>query len=253
MHVTSADVRTSVILAPTKIGGVMRALLISNSGRPFLVHCREAIDAFLAPARRVAFVSAAAYGAEEAYCSGVRDALQPLGITVDHLHTERDSIEDLLQIEAVFVGGGNTYHLLRRLREAGWIEALRTRVQDGTPYIGSSAGSNLAGPNILTTNDWNVDGSTQFEALGIVPFNINPHYQETDPTVAPFAETRDERIEQYLHVRDNAVVGIEEQTWIRCEGEGDATVYRVGGAARARLFRSNEAPRDYQAGEALEI
>ncbi len=92
-----------------------------------------------------------------------------------------------------------------------------------------------------------------FEALGIVPFNINPHYQETDSTKAPFSETRDERIEQYLHLHENPVVGVEEQTWIHCEDEGRGAAYRVGGAGRARIFLCNEKPRDFKAGEVLEL
>ncbi len=229
----------------------MRALLISNSGNPFLAHCAAAIGEFLAPVRSVAFVSAAAYGEEDAYCARVREALKPVGVDVEHLHTEQHSADELERARAIFVGGGNTYHLLRRVREAGWLEPLRARVRDGMPYVGSSAGSNLAGPNILTTNDWNVDGMTQFDALGLVPFNLNPHYQETDPTAAPFAETRDERIEQYLHVRDNPVVGIEEQTWLACEEKGGRATYRVGGAGRARVFRRNTTPYDFRSGESV--
>ncbi len=226
----------------------MRVLLISNSGRPFLEHCRAAIADFLGARRRIAFVSAASYDDEAAYCKMVRDALAPVGLEVLHLHTEERPTDVLDRAEALFVGGGNTFHLLGRLHLAHLVEPIRVRVRAGMPYLGSSAGSNVAGPNILTTNDWNVDGLTRFDALGLVPFNLNPHYKETDPIMAPFSETRDERIGQYLQVHSNPVVGIEEQTLVRSEN-GVATVV---GAGRVRVFRRGQPPRDYRAGDTLE-
>jgi dipeptidase E len=155
----------------------------------------------------------------------------------------------LSRVDAVFIGGGNTYALLRRLRQAGLVEPLRERARAGLPYIGSSAGSNVAGPNILTTNDWNVVGLTAFEALGLVPFNVNPHYLETDPAMAPGSETRDMRIAEYHVVRDNPVVGIEEGAMVRVE-DGHAT---VRGTARAKLFRRGETPVWVPAGAALPL
>lgn len=227
----------------------MRVLLISNSGRPFLEHCRAAIAEFLGARRRVAFVTAASYGDEVEYWQMARDALAPLGVEVLHLRTEDRPLEVLDRAEALFVGGGNTFHLLGRLHAAHLPEAIRVRARSGMPYIGSSAGSNIAGPNVLTTNDWNVDGVARFDALGLVPFNINPHYRETDPVMAPFSETRDERIGQYLHVRDNAVAGIEEQTLVRWE-DGVASVL---GQGRVRVFRKGQAAADFRAGQILPL
>lgn len=232
----------------------MRALLISNSGRPFLGHCRDAIVDFLGGRRRVAFVTAASYDDEAGYYETARVALAGAGVEVLHLRTEERPVDVLDRAEALFVGGGNTFHLLSRLHAAHLIEAVRVRVRAGMPYLGSSAGSNIAGPNILTTNDWNVDGAVRFDALGLVPFNINPHYRETDPVMAPFSETRDERIGQFLVVHSHPVVGVEEQTWLRCEGD----VVTVGGEGRARVFRRGAAgtgavTRDFRAGERLTL
>jgi dipeptidase E len=227
----------------------MRVLLISNSGRPFLEHCRTAIAEFLGPRRRVAFVTAASYEDEAAYHALARQALAPVGLEVLHLQVDRPPLDVLDRAEAVFVGGGNTYHLLGRLHAAGLVGAIRARVLDGVPYVGSSAGANVAGPNILTTNDWNVDGLGRFDALGLVAFNINPHYQETDPAMAAFSETRDERIGQYLQVHDNPVLGIEEQTLVRWE-DGAGTVL---GKGRVRLFRRGRTPQDFRSGERIEL
>lgn len=229
----------------------MRLLLISNSGRPFLGHCRGAIAVFLGPARRVAFVTAAALRDEEQYYALARAVLEPepTSLTLEHLRWDHEPLTALARVEAVFVGGGNTYALLERLRESRLLEAIRERVREGMPYVGSSAGSNVAGPNILTTNDWNVVGLTAFDAFGLVPFNINPHYKETDPAMAAGSETRDERIAEYLLVRDNPVVGIEEGTMLRVD-DGVSTVL---GIRRVKLFERGREPRWFAAGDQLPV
>lgn len=233
----------------------MRALLISSSGRPFLAHARPHLADFLGAAvKRLAFVTAANLGDEVAYYQRAQAALGPpfpdgIGVQVTHLRWDADPLPTLDRADAVFVGGGNTYALLKRLREAGLLEGIRVRVQAGLPYVGSSAGSNVAGPRILTTNDWNVVALDRFEALGLVPFNINPHYLETDPAMAPGSETRDERIMEYLAVWDNPVVGIEESTVLRVEGPAVA----VRGRGRVKLFVRGEPPRWFRDGDRLPL
>lgn len=225
----------------------MRILLISNSGRPLLEHCRDTIVHFLRPRRRIGFVSAASLGDERLYCERVREALTPLGLEVIHVYWKMDPLEALKSVEAVFVGGGNTYALLQRLRASHLLGALQERVHHGVPYLGSSAGANVAGPTILTTNDWNVVALDRFEALGLVPFNINPHYCEADPLMAAGSETRDDRIREYHAVNANPVFGIEEQTMIRIE-DGTAT---VAGLRRVKVFRRGVEPAWYARGERL--
>ncbi len=232
----------------------MRLLLISNSGKPFLTHCMAEIAAFLGGARRVAFVTAANLDDEAAYYDRARvalGALPPAGCGADvlHLRLDADPLPVLERAQALFVGGGNTYALLKRLREARLVDPIRARARAGLPYIGSSAGSNVAGPTILTTNDWNVVGLTAFDALTLVPFNVNPHFLEVDPAMAPGSETREERIREYHLVRDNPVVGIEEGTLLHIE---DAAV-TVRGRGRAKVFARGRAPRWYRAGERLEV
>jgi dipeptidase E len=233
----------------------MRLLLISNSGRPFLEHARPHIADFLGgDTRRLAFVTAANLGDEVAYYERARAALEPpppagCALEVLHLRWDANPLATLDQAEAIFVGGGNTYALLQRLHNAGLLEAIGSRVRAGMPYAGSSAGSNVAGPNILTTNDWNVVGLDVFEALGLVPCNVNPHYLETDPAMAPGSETRDDRIREYHMVRSNPVVGIEEGTLLRVES-GAAT---VGGRGRVKLFERGREPRWFDPGERLPL
>lgn len=233
----------------------MRVLLISNSGRPFLEHARPHIADFLGRGvKRLAFVTAASLDDEGAYYERAQAALAPpspggIGVEVLDLRWDAEPLATLEHADALFVGGGNTYALLKRLREAELLAPIRARVQAGMPYIGSSAGSNVAGPTILTTNDWNVVALGAFDALGLVPFNINPHYLETDPAMAPGSETRDDRIGEYHVVWDNPVVGIEEGTMVRVEDDG----ITVRGRGRVKLFVRGAAPRWFASGEALPL
>ena len=228
----------------------MRVLLLSNSGRPFLEHAKPHLADFLGGITRVAFVTAASLTDEVAYWQRARDSLSPapgagLGLDVLHLRWDADPLATLGRAQAIFVGGGNTYALLKRLRHARLLDAIRARVEAGMPYVGASAGSNVAGPRILTTNDWNVVALDAFDALGLVPFNINPHYLETDPTMAPGSEARDDRIREYHAVWDNPVVGIEEGTALRIEA-GTAAVI---GRGRVKLFERGQPPRWLSSGE----
>ncbi len=228
----------------------MRVLL--HSGGPLGPTGRAGLVEFLGPLRRVAFVTAANLHDEAAYFGRVRAALAPpppggAGLELTHLRWNDEPHETLAEAEALFMGGGNTYALLGRLRGSGLLEAVRERVEAGMPYLGASAGSNVAGPNILTTNDWNVVALDRFEALGLVPFNINPHYKETDPVMAPGSETRADRIREYHAVNANPVVGLEEGSWL-VVGDG---VVAVGGTARVKLFRQGQEPVWYQPGDRL--
>jgi dipeptidase E len=194
-------------------------------------------------------VSAATLADPEHYFERAREGFEPLGLEVDHVHWERRPRETLARVDALFVGGGNTYALLDRVRGSGLLEAIRERAEDGMPYAGASAGANLAGPTILTTNDWNVVALAHFGALHLVPFNINPHYLETDPAMAPHSETRDERIREYHAVRANPVLGIEEGTLLLVENSRATVV----GRGRVKLFTRDHEPRWLGAGEVLDL
>jgi dipeptidase E len=232
----------------------MRALLISNSGRPFLAHCMAHVRDFLGSVPRLAFVSAATLHDETTYHVRVWAALGPpppdgVGIQVLHLRWNADPLATLARADALFVGGGNTYALLARLREARLLDPIRERVRAGMPYMGASAGANVAGPNILTSNDWNVVGLGAFEALGLVPFNINPHFLEVDPAQAPGGETREERIREFHAVWPHPVLGLEEGTLVQVH-DGVATVL---GSHRVKVFERGRSPRWLHPGERLEL
>ncbi len=229
----------------------MRLMLVSNTGTPYYEHCRAELAGFLGPSTSVAFVTAASLVEEARYFQLARESLEGSAAVGELLHVPwQDEGVDLLdRVDAVFVGGGNTFVLLHRLLESGLLDAIRKRVEGGLAYVGVSAGANVCGPNVLTTNDWNVISLTSFEALGFVPFNLNPHYLERGSPEARASETRDDRIREYHVLWSNPVIGLEEETLLQIE-DG---VARVAGRGRARLFERMTEPRWFASGDALPL
>lgn len=226
-----------------------RLLLISNStnhGHGYLDHVLPKIDAFLGPVRRLVFVpfalkDRAAYGAK------ARERLAAIGVEVETLTADSAGVRLAASAEAFFTGGGNTFRLLKTLQDSGLLPLLRERGQAGIPYLGSSAGTNIAGPTIRTTNDMPIVEPASFDALGLVPFQLNPHYLDPDPGSTHMGETREQRIREFHEENDTPVVGLREGAWIRIEGD-HAT---LGGARGARIFRRGAAPEERRTGESL--
>ena len=151
--------------------------------------------------------------------------------------------------EALFIGGGNTFRLLDALWRHALIEPIRRRVQAGMPYVGTSAGSNVACPSIRTTNDMPIVQPPSFAALNLVPFNINPHYQDPIPGSTHMGETREQRIAEFHEENAPPVVGLREGAWLLVE---DSTVV-LSGSTGARLFRRGEAPAEFATGSRLDF
>ncbi|WP_144875183.1 dipeptidase PepE [Microbacterium sp. 1.5R] len=224
----------------------MHLLLLSNStnhGDDYLAHAIEPVRAHLA-GRALTFVPYA-LADHDAYTATVRRALAPHGIEVDGVHRHADPAAAIAGAEAVFVGGGNTFRLLARLQSTGLDDALRERVHGGMPYMGASAGTNIAGQTIRTTNDMPIVQPPSFDALGLVPFQINPHYIDADPTSTHNGETREQRLTEFLEENDAAVLGLREGTWLHVSGD----VAQIGGTAvsprapgPAVLFERGSAP-----------
>jgi dipeptidase E len=225
-------------------------LLLSNSalhGRPFLEHALGAIDEFLAGRRVVHFVPFA-LSDHDGYTDKISGALAPLGVTVKGLHREPDAVSAVTAADVVFVGGGNTFRLLRAIQQRGLIEVVRRRVEAGElSYMGSSAGTNHACPTIRTTNDMPIVEPDSFEAFGLIPFQINPHYQDPDPGSTHMGETREERIAQFLEENDVAVLGIREGSWLRRRDRD----LKLHGHTGAILFRRGAQPQAFEDGADL--
>lgn len=224
-------------------------LLLSNStapGRGFLEHALDAIAETVAGAEVVLFVAYAS-GDPAAYAQVMRRALAPLGVRVEAAHDAAEPARALRAAQAVFVGGGNTFRLLRTLRRLDALGALRAAVRDGVPYLGASAGTNLACPTIRTTNDMPIVEPGDLEALGLIPFQINPHYLDPDPASTHQGETRQKRIEEFLEENDVPVLGMREGSWLRVSGDRMVT----GGENGGRLFRRGADPEEVTGGADL--
>jgi dipeptidase E len=214
----------------------MRLLLISSStvhGYGYLDHPEPEIRRILDTLTTIGFVPFALQD-HDAYTATVRARLLPLGVEVFGI--ERP--EDLARAEAIFVGGGNTFRLANKMHERGMLQPIRDAVRGGVPYIGSSAGTNLACPTIKTTNDMPIVYPPSFEALGLVPFQINPHYLDPAPESTHMGETREDRIREFLEENATPVVGLREGSMLRVE---DGTTTLVG-MKPARIFRRGFEP-----------
>jgi len=228
----------------------MKLLLLSNStmpGEPYLGWPREHIRAFLGEPKRIAFVPFAAvtYPLDE-YARITTEAFAQLGHACFSLHSETDKVKALSAADAVAVGGGNSFQLLRTLYSAELIRALRVKVMGGMPFIGWSAGANVACPTIMTTNDMPITEPPTLRALGLVPFQINPHY--TEATIPGHGgESRDQRIKEYLALNPKAVVaGLREGSLLHVKGD-QLSVEGVG----MRVFRQGKEPKDVAGGVPL--
>ena len=231
----------------------MRLLLISNStlhGGGYLDHCAGAIASFLAPpAARVLFVPYAAFD-RDGYAAKARRRFEQMGFELASVHDAPEGPARAAEnADALFIGGGNTFRLLQALWREKLVEPIQQRVRGGMPYVGTSAGSNVACPTIKTTNDMPIVEPPTFAALDLVPFNINPHYQDPVPGSTHMGETREQRIAEFHEENVPAVVGLREGAWLLVE---DRTVW-LRGSTGARLFRRGEAPSEYASGSRMDF
>lgn len=227
-----------------------RVLLISNStlyGSGYLDHAEGEIRDFLGDARRVLFVPFALYD-RDAYTATARERFAKMGYELASVHNAVDPLQAVAETDAIFVGGGNTFRLLKTLYDRELVEPIRQRVANGMPYVGSSAGSNIAAPTIKTTNDMPIVQPPSFAALGLVSFQINPHYLDSDPNSKHMGETREKRIQEFLEENDIPVLGLREGAIARCEN-GRIT---LKGSTGARIFRKGLDPVETQPGDHLE-
>ncbi|MEM1043911.1 MAG: dipeptidase PepE [Bacteroidota bacterium] len=231
-----------------------RLLLLSNSrnaGQGYLEHARDAFRDFLGTeVSRVLFIPYAGIRiSHDDYAASARAAFEAAGYGLDAVHDAEDAGRAVDEAEAIAVGGGNTFHLLKTMAEQGLLPRIRARVEAGMPYIGWSAGANVACPTICTTNDMPISEPPSFEALGLIPFQINPHYTDAHPP-GHQGETRSDRIAEFCTVNPAVpVAGLPEGTWVRVEGDRLSYV----GHAPARVFRGTEAPVDVEPGDGLQF
>lgn len=220
-----------------------RLLLVSNStlhGQGYLDHCADEIREFLGEGRkRVRFVPFALADVE-GYTQKARERFAKLGHELDGVQSFANAREALEGADAVFVGGGNTFRLLERMQSSGVLDAIRARALEGLPYIGSSAGTNVACPTIQTTNDMPIVWPVTPRALSLVPFQVNAHYLDPQPGSTHMGETREERLRQYHEENERVVIGLREGAMLHVEGDA----MELRGTTGARIFERGEAPRE---------
>lgn len=177
------------------------------------------------------------------YTNKVRTPLGSWGLKVQGIHESPDAVKAVKNADAIFIGGGNSFLLLKTLYDNHLVEAIRSRVlDDGIPYIGSSAGTNVATSSINTTNDMPIVLPPTFYALQLTPFNINPHYLDPDTLITSILfETREQRIKEFHHLNTNPVLGLREGSALLVDGDSATLV----GNTPARLFQRNQTPQEF--------
>lgn len=174
----------------------------------------------------------------EAYTENAQKYFEKINIKVRGLHEFGDKISAIENAKGFFTGGGNTFLLVKTLHESNLMNTLKAKLESGIPYLGTSAGSNIAGINMKTTNDMPIVCPSSFDCMGVVPFNINPHYLDPNPDLKHNGETRETRIIEFLTQNNTKVVGLREGNWIRRIGD-EVTVQ---GTEFTRIFEKNKEP-----------
>lgn len=221
----------------------MRLLLISNStnpGEPYLDYPKANIREFLGarPVKALFIPYAAVTFSFDEYEAKVSERFREIGHDVESIHRFKDPVAAVRKAEAIVAGGGNTWKLLKMIRDNGLIKPVYDKVSSGTPYIGWSAGSNVACPTLRTTNDMPVIEPDSFEAFNLVPFQINPHYLDVNPQ-GHAGETREQRIEEFIEINPGInVVGLREGTMLLIENGN----MRLIGPRKARIFKKGTIP-----------
>lgn len=181
------------------------------------------------------------------YTAKAASFFDTIGIKVTGLHTFPDMTAAIRNAKGFFAGGGNTFLLVKTLHENGLMTELKTAVEAGISYLGTSAGSNIGGQNMKTTNDMPIVYPPSFDCMGLVPFNLNPHYLDPDPGLKHNGETRETRIKEFLTQNDIPVVGLREGNRIRVSGEKITTE----GSESTRIFEKGKAPYELPPGAEL--
>jgi len=201
-----------------------KIILASTSAvhdKPYLSYLFEEIKTLFSGIDEVLFIPYARPGGltYEAYTDKVKTAFSSLNIDIKGIHEFANPAHAIQQAKGFFTGGGNTFLLLKTLYDNQLLDVLAQEIKNGKPYLGTSAGSNIGGKSIMNTNDMPIVYPPSFQAMGLIPFNINPHYLDPNPDSTHMGETRETRIKEYLEFNSIPVIGLREGSWIEVSGE----------------------------------
>lgn len=230
----------------------MNIILASTStlfGREYLDYLKEELITLYKGVDEIIFIPFARPGgiSYDDYTAKARSFFETINIKVKGLHEFDDKTEALNKAKGYFTGGGNTFLLVKTLHEENLMSVVKSNVEAGKPYLGCSAGSNIGGQNMKTTNDMPIVYPSSFECMGLVPFNINPHYLDPNPDLKHNGETRETRIKEFLTQNDLKVVGLREGNWIRRKGDHIS----VEGTELTRIFEKDKEPYEIKPGSEL--
>lgn len=230
-----------------------RKLLIASTstvhGSGYLEYLAETITGFFGAFGKVLFIPYARPGGAgyDEYTETARSFFESQGMAIKGIHQYETPMDGILEADGFFVGGGNTFVLLKTLYDNNLMPILRERIRQGVPYMGTSAGSNILGPTIQTTNDMPIVFPPSFDALGIVPFNINPHYIDPDPDSTHMGETRETRIREFHAFNYTTVCGLREGSYLMVNDDE----IELGGHLPVRVFSANNEPQEMRPGSDL--
>lgn len=222
----------------------MRHIIIASTSTlhksGYLEYLLKDLELFFKNTEEILFIPYARPGgiSHNDYTEKAKTAFSRINKTVKGIHEYEDPIDAIKNAKGIFVGGGNTFVLTNQLYKNNLVDALKTVINNGTPYLGTSAGSNICGLTIRTTNDMPIVYPPSFNALGLVPFNINPHYLDPDTNSKHMGETRETRIKEFHNFNTQPVVGLREGSWLLVEDKSIS----LKGTLSARIFEYNKVP-----------
>jgi dipeptidase E len=222
----------------------MKNLILASTstlhGSRYLEYLLPEIVVHFKACKTVLFIPYARPGgiSHEEYTQFVRLAFAKINIEIKGIHEFENPITAIEEAEGIFTGGGNTFLLVTQLYENKIMSVLENTLKKGTPYLGTSAGSNICGLTMETTNDMPIVYPPSFKTLGLVPFNLNPHYLDSDLQSKHMGETRETSILEFHHLNSQPVLGLREGSWLKVQGD---QIF-LKGPFSARLFRKNQSP-----------
>lgn len=230
----------------------MNIILASTStlfGGSYLEYLKEELIKLYQGIDEIIFIPFARPGgiSHEDYTEKARSFFETIHIKIRGLHEFDDKYEALNLAKGYFTGGGNTFLLVKTLHEENLMTLLKHNIEIGKPYLGCSAGSNIGGQNMKTTNDMPIVFPPSFDCMGLVPFNINPHYLDPNPDLKHNGETRETRIKEFLTQNDIKVVGLREGNWIRRSND----IITVEGSKLTRIFEKDKEPYEIESGSQM--
>ncbi|WP_452228564.1 MULTISPECIES: dipeptidase PepE [unclassified Lacinutrix] len=217
----------------------------------YLEYLLEELAVFFRNASTILFIPYARPSgiSHDEYTKKVSEAFSKINKQVIGIHTFENPTEAIENAEAIFVGGGNTFVLVSQLYRNKLLTVIKEAVEKGTPYLGTSAGSNICGLTMHTTNDMPIMQPPSFKTIGLVPFNINPHYLDPDPNSTHKGETRETRIKEFHAYNSQPVVGLREGSWLEVIGN----TITLKGKLSARIFEHNQTPYEVETNTDLSL